>query len=307
MVVRSGGVEGKFVQDVYPYLYLVRRHRAGGGGRGRRSGRRGRRRRADRGGAGRADGGATLRALGGIDAASATRLYAQWSVWWDTARPVLVEKTPENLLMGSFLQAAFGAPRTSFVFVMRHPLVWALAIEKWIQPEFGALRVAEERVAFWFECMERMASRIHELRDAVLLQLETASVSEEVQRAARRVLCRPAAARAVPMPPDVGGRRRSCRRRSRTPRAGSPAPATDVAPPLLGAPRLPRACLRAAPEAPRRREPRGLRQLAARRELQANQFGYTCPFERLAEPADREAAAHASPRAPPTHRRAAAC
>ena len=24
MVVRSGGVEGKFVQDVYPYLYLVR-------------------------------------------------------------------------------------------------------------------------------------------------------------------------------------------------------------------------------------------------------------------------------------------
>ena len=45
--------------------------------------------------------------------------------------------------MGPFLQAAFGAPRTSFVFVMRHPLVWALAIEKWIQPEFGALRVAE--------------------------------------------------------------------------------------------------------------------------------------------------------------------
>ena len=286
MVVRSGGVEGKFVQDVYPYLYLVRDTglAAAAGADG------------DPDGEGAGGGlieaapgertvARTLRALGGIDAASATRLYAQWSVWWDTARPVLVEKTPENLLMGPFLQAAFGAPRTSFVFVMRHPLVWALAIEKWIQPEFGALRVAEERVAFWFECMERMASRIHELRDAVLLQLETASVSEEVQRAvARRVLCRPAAARAVPMPPDVGrttailstslayatcwlagaGYSTSLRRCSA--RRAFREPAFALHPELLAGENRER-----------------LRQLAARRELQANQFGYTfAPFERLA-------------------------
>ena len=197
--------------------------------------------------------------------------------------------------MGPFLQAAFGAPRTSFVFVMRHPLVWALAIEKWIQPEFGALRVAEERVAFWFECMERMASRIHELRDAVLLQLETASVSEEVQRAvARRVLCRPAAARAVPMPPDVG--------RTTAILSTSLAYATcwlagagySTSLRRCSARRAFREPARAAPGAPRRREPRA--PPPARRAPRAPGQPVRVHLRSLRaprEPADREAAAHA--------------
>lgn len=167
MVARVGGVEGKFVQDVYPYTYLVRD-------------------------VGR-DGHTIDSLLPATQAAApdaAARLFKEWSVWWDTSKQVLLEKTPENLVMGPFLQSAFGAHRTRFIFVMRHPLVWALAIEKWIFPEFGALRSVEDRIAFWFDCMDRAAGQLPQLRDAMLLQLETASVSADVQLAvARHIFC----------------------------------------------------------------------------------------------------------------------
>ena len=38
---------------------------------------------------------------------TATRLLDRWRPHWDLARPVLVEKSPPNLLMTRFLQGAF--------------------------------------------------------------------------------------------------------------------------------------------------------------------------------------------------------
>ena len=67
---------------------------------------------------------------------------------------------------------AHDTERTAFVFVMRHPLVWSLAIEKWIFPDFGSLRTVEDRIAFWFDCMARAVAQLPQLRDAMLLQLE---------------------------------------------------------------------------------------------------------------------------------------
>ena len=167
MVVRSGGVEGKFVQDAYPYVYLVR----------------------DVGRQGHALDPLLINARDATPE-TAARLYAQWSLFWDTSRPVLLEKTPENLLMGPFLQAAFGPSKSRFAFVMRHPLVWALAIEKWIFPDFAALRTVEDRVAFWFDCMTRAVDHLPQMRDAIVLQLETASASSDLQRAvAGHFLC----------------------------------------------------------------------------------------------------------------------
>ena len=172
MVARVGGVEGKFVQDVYPYTYLVR----------------------DVGRDGR-----TIDSLLPVAQAAApdaaAKLFKQWSAWWDTSKQVLLEKTPENLVMGPFLQSAFGAYRTRFIFIMRHPLVWALAIEKWIFAEFSALRTVEDRIAFWFDCMSRTVSQLPQLQDAMLLQLETASVSADLQlTVARHIFCRDGAA-----------------------------------------------------------------------------------------------------------------
>lgn len=60
---------------------------------------------------------------------NAVRLWDSWSPYWDVAKPLLVEKSPPNLVMGRFLQGLF--PGSAFVVVMRHPVVVALSTVKW--------------------------------------------------------------------------------------------------------------------------------------------------------------------------------
>ena len=52
------------------------------------------------------------------------RLFGQWSPNWDLSRPVLIEKSPPNLVRTRFLQALF--PGSRFVMVQRHPVAVAL-------------------------------------------------------------------------------------------------------------------------------------------------------------------------------------
>ncbi|GAA4715790.1 sulfotransferase family protein [Phytohabitans rumicis] len=62
-------------------------------------------------------------------AANGRLLRQQWSRYWDLSRPVLVEKSPPNLLRFRFLQHLFAGSR--FIFVMRHPIPVALSTRKW--------------------------------------------------------------------------------------------------------------------------------------------------------------------------------
>src|SRR5438094_44659 len=48
------------------------------------------------------------------------RLHASWHAYWDKSKRICVEKTPGNLLMTRFLQAAF--PNSYFIVVKRHPV-----------------------------------------------------------------------------------------------------------------------------------------------------------------------------------------
>ena len=89
-VVRSGGIEGKFIQSVYPYTYLVRD--VGINGKSLES---------------------LLLDVRTASPQAAAQLYSQWSLFWDTSKLVLLEKTPENLVMGPFLQSSFGASAAS--------------------------------------------------------------------------------------------------------------------------------------------------------------------------------------------------
>jgi hypothetical protein len=57
------------------------------------------------------------------------KLRASWHAYWDNDKRIFVEKTPANLLMTRFLQAAF--PNAYFVVIRRHPLPVSLAIQKW--------------------------------------------------------------------------------------------------------------------------------------------------------------------------------
>jgi hypothetical protein len=63
-----------------------------------------------------------------VGEASRQRLLEAWAPYWE-ARPVLLEKSPPNLLRTRFLQALF--PEAAFVMVTRHPIAVSLATRKW--------------------------------------------------------------------------------------------------------------------------------------------------------------------------------
>lgn len=88
--------------------------------------------------------------------ANARRLFDQWAAYWDLTRPVLLEKSPANLVQARFLQALF--PDAAFVMVVRHPAIVTLSTKKWARwRSLGAL------LDHWFH-----AHRLFE-EDAALL------------------------------------------------------------------------------------------------------------------------------------------
>jgi hypothetical protein len=64
-----------------------------------------------------------------VSRSNAERLSQQWSKHWDLDRPVLLEKSPPNIVRMRFLQALF--PSASFIIVVRHPVIVSLSTKKW--------------------------------------------------------------------------------------------------------------------------------------------------------------------------------
>jgi Sulfotransferase family len=64
-----------------------------------------------------------------VSETNARTLLDEWSHWWDTSRPLLLEKSPPNLVMTRFLQALY--PGARFVVIVRNPVVVALSTKKW--------------------------------------------------------------------------------------------------------------------------------------------------------------------------------
>lgn len=64
-----------------------------------------------------------------VSSESGRRLMAAWSPYWDLSRPLLLEKSPPNVVRARFLAALF--PSASFVFIIRHPVTVTLATAKW--------------------------------------------------------------------------------------------------------------------------------------------------------------------------------
>jgi hypothetical protein len=94
-----------------------------------------------------------------------TRLYHQWREHWDLSRPVLVEKSPPNLIMTRFLQSLF--PDARFVIVVRHPVVVTLSTRKW------ARRVPLGRLAeHWFRAHDLFAMDAPHLHQVHVVKYE---------------------------------------------------------------------------------------------------------------------------------------
>jgi hypothetical protein len=80
-------------------------------------------------------------------------LLEQWGRHWDMSRPVLVEKSPPNLIRTRFLQAIF--PGSRMIALVRHPVAVAGATR-----EFGRSRRLWRRMSYtsliehWLHCHE---------------------------------------------------------------------------------------------------------------------------------------------------------
>ena len=91
-------------------------------------------------------------------------LFREWSRWWNLDQPVLLEKSPANLVRSRFLQAMF--PDSRFVVITRHPIANAYATQKWSRTPLYSL------VRHWLVCHERFEEDRRHLRRAMLLRYE---------------------------------------------------------------------------------------------------------------------------------------
>jgi hypothetical protein len=96
--------------------------------------------------------------------ANAARLMAEWGRYWDPRKPVLMEKTPLNLVRMRFLQALF--PQARFLLLLRHPVVVAYATRKWCASPMPML------IEHSLRCYERAVADLPALRHAHVLNYE---------------------------------------------------------------------------------------------------------------------------------------
>jgi hypothetical protein len=91
------------------------------------------------------------------------KLFDEWAPHWDLSRPVLLEKSPPNLLKTRFLQALF--PGSSFVVIVRHPIPVSIPTAKW-----RGTRRYHRLFEHWFHCHDLfeadkpLLERVHLIR-----------------------------------------------------------------------------------------------------------------------------------------------
>ncbi len=99
-----------------------------------------------------------------VSDASRARLLAEWCEHFDLVKPVLVEKSPPNIVRARFLQALF--PDAAFLFIVRHPAIVALA-----QHKRGGVPI-ETLLAHWAVAHKRLAQDLPALRQSLVIRYE---------------------------------------------------------------------------------------------------------------------------------------
>ena len=96
----------------------------------------------------------------------ARRLREQWERYWDLTRPVLLEKSPPNLLRFRFLQEVF--PNSKFILVMRHPVPVTLSTLRWA-PALTPRHLVEH----WLHAHDIAFQDLPYLRDSMIVRYES--------------------------------------------------------------------------------------------------------------------------------------
>ncbi|MFC7486362.1 sulfotransferase family protein [Knoellia sp. CPCC 206453] len=97
-----------------------------------------------------------------------------WLPYWDDGARLLLEKSPPNILMGRFLQAAY--PGSALIIVVRHPVAVALSTKKWRRFSSGDPRRFESLsrlVEHWILAHDILAEDLERLPRAMVVHYET--------------------------------------------------------------------------------------------------------------------------------------
>jgi len=95
---------------------------------------------------------------------NAQQLYEEWCQYWDVDKPVLIEKSPPNLIRTRFLQALF--PNSYFIVILRHPVAVSFATLKW-----NAERI-DDLLRHWLICHEQFEDDRDHLDNVLTLKYE---------------------------------------------------------------------------------------------------------------------------------------
>jgi len=107
----------------------------------------------------------------------ADSLFVQWGAFWDLSKPMLLERSPSNAITTRLLNAIWnsadsGSHNTKFIFLTRHPLMYALAMEKFSNG--SSILSTYEAVEQWIAIQETFLSDCEHLPDDSyrIIQLE---------------------------------------------------------------------------------------------------------------------------------------
>ena len=105
-------------------------------------------------------------------------LLASWTPYWDLSRPILLEKSPPNLLKTRFLQALF--PASYFVVVIRHPAVIAYATARWNRRGTRTWKnPPHAQIEHWLTCHETLEADASHVRRLILTRYENLVTSPD--------------------------------------------------------------------------------------------------------------------------------
>lgn len=99
-----------------------------------------------------------------VNATNQALLFDQWKKYWDVSKPLLLEKSPPNIIRSRFLQAMF--PNSAFIFITRHPIAVSFATQKWAHSEVPRL------MEHWQRAYDIMEDDKTYLREYISLRYE---------------------------------------------------------------------------------------------------------------------------------------
>lgn len=91
-------------------------------------------------------------------------LLREWGAYYDLRKPVLLEKSPPNMIRSRFLRQML--KNSSFIFIVRHPIAVSMATEKWTK------NTIIERLLHWHTAYSIMLDDMRSVPDCLVIRYE---------------------------------------------------------------------------------------------------------------------------------------